>query len=142
MVPQGKKGASIFILFFWLRLRLLRRGSESTYLSKVWKIPQSLNLNIIFWHVTYTLLFISAIVKKIKIQKFETLKTNFIMPTTAPKTNFFHHFFLHTIILIILVNKTPPCTLLKDLFQKTSKTYILNWIKSHCLRSKCSWVKP
>ena len=43
----------------------LHWGSESTYLSKVWKIPQSLNLNIIFWNFPDMVVYTSAIVKKI-----------------------------------------------------------------------------
>ena len=44
-------------------------------------------------------------------------KTNFIMPRPTQKTNFVK-ICLHTIILIILVNKMTPCALIKNLFQK------------------------
>ena len=69
MVPQSKTWNLKFFFFFGL-VPALRWGSESTYLSKVWKIPQSLNLNIIFWNFPDMVVYTSAIVKKIKIQKF------------------------------------------------------------------------
>ena len=48
-------------------------------------MPQSLNLNIIFWDFTDMLLYTSAIVKKIKIQKFYILKINFGPPISLKK---------------------------------------------------------
>ena len=79
MVPQSKTWILKFFNFFG-HVPALPWGSESTELIKVWKIPQSLNLNIIYWDFTDALPYTSAIVKKIKIQNFLILNIYFGAP--------------------------------------------------------------